>query len=88
MTRTLAFRELHDQTKERRRNAALREPAKTKERINDIVMRATHDNPVSIMQLGKCTDFARHCLMLGASDNDAVEAVRKYIMQINSIPVG
>lgn len=88
MTPKLPYAELKTITKEKRRNAHLRQPDKTKERINDIVMRATTDNPVSVLQLSKCSEFARHCLMLGADDNDAIKATRTYIQQINGNPVG
>ena len=88
MPAPIPYAELKTITKEKRRNAALLDPKRTKDRIDDIVMRATMDNPVSILDFNKCTDFARHCLMLGASDQDAVEAVRKFIQQLNSNPVG
>jgi|GEM_PF-5912245 len=81
------YNDLKAETKERRRTRALREPAKTKERVNDIAMRATTNNPVSVLALGKVTDFVRHCIMLGADDNQAVEATRKFIEQLNGNPV-
>lgn len=82
------YSELKTETKVRRRLNHQRNPDKTKERINDIVMRATTDNPVSVLELNKCAEFARHCLMLGASDDDAIKATRTYIQQLNGNPVG
>lgn len=57
------------------------------DRINQIAMRATFNNPVSILNLSKVTDFVRHCLMLGATDEDAEKATRKFINQIEGNPV-
>lgn len=88
MSSRVPYGELKTITKEKRRNAHLRDPKKTRDRINDIVMRATMDNPVGVMDLQKCSDFARHCLMLGADDTDAVNAVRQHIKQLNGQPVG
>ena len=81
------YNDLKVETKERRRTRALREPAKTKERANNIAMRATTNNPVSVLALGKVTDFAHHCIMLGSDDDQAVEATRKFIEQLNGNPV-
>lgn len=88
MTSKLPYAQLAPITKEKRRAHHLRNPERTTDRIGDIVMRATTDNPVSVLAFNKCADFARHCLMLGASDEDAIKATRTYIQQLNGNPVG
>ncbi len=57
------------------------------ERINKIAMNATINNPVSVLNLSKVADFVGHCLALGASDDDAETATRKFIQQIEGNPV-
>ena len=88
MKSPVPYSELKTETKLRRRTHHQRNPKQTNARIDSIVMNATFDNPVSVLDLGKCTDFARHCLMLGASDDDAIRAVTTYIKQLNGNPVG
>lgn len=88
MTNKLPYAELKTITKEKRRMNHLRNPDRTKDRIDEIVSLATFDNPVSVLDIQKCTNFARHCLMLGASDDDAVKATATYIQQLNGNPVG
>lgn len=88
MTKCKSYDDLSTITKIKRRNAALANTKTTNDRINNIVARATTNNPVSVLYLGKCSDFARHCLMLGASDEDAIGATFKYIQQINGHTVG
>lgn len=58
------------------------------DRINTIVMRATTDNPLSLLNIKKACDFARHCLALNATDEAATAAVRKFIQQIEGYKVG
>ena len=58
------------------------------ERATAIVMRATKDNPISILNINKAHDFARHCLAHNATDDDATSAVRKFIQQIEGYKVG
>lgn len=88
MTKRKSYENLSPITKIKRRNAALADPKMTTDRISNIVSRATLNNPVSVLYLSKCSEFARHCLMLGASDEDAITATFKYIKQINGEPVG
>jgi hypothetical protein len=88
MTKPKTYENLSSITKIKRRNAALADPKETTSRINNIVARATFNNPVSVLALGKCSEFARHCLMLGASDDDAIQATHKYIQQLNGVQVG
>lgn len=57
-------------------------------RVNTIVMRATTDNPISILNISKACAFARHCLAQNATDEDATAAVRKFIQQIEGQAVG
>lgn len=82
-----AYQTLKKETRMRRQNNALKNKAATDDRVNQIAMRATTDNPVRVTNLGKVADFARHCLMLGASDDDAEQATRKFIKQIEGNPV-
>lgn len=88
MKKIKSYDDLTSIGKIKRRSAALANPDKTSSRISNIVARATTDNPVSVLYLSKCSEFARHCLMLGASDEDAITATYKYIKQINGEPVG
>ena len=55
---------------------------------NRIAMLATHDNPVSVMALGKVHAFAQSCIKQGATEQDAVDATRKFIQQLNGNSVG
>jgi hypothetical protein len=57
------------------------------DRAYRIASLATHDNPVSIMDLSKVSNFAKSCIAQGASDDDAVAATRKFIQQLNGNPV-
>lgn len=61
--------------------------AKTDTSANRIAMLATHDNPVSIMELNKVYQFACRCVQDGLSEADAVAATRKLIQQLNGQPV-
>lgn len=88
MTKRKSYENLSTITKIKRRSAALADPKTTTNRISNIVARATTNNPVSVLYLSKCSQFAHHCLMLGASDEDAITATYKYIKQINGEPVG
>lgn len=54
------------------------------DRADRIASLATHDNPVSIMDLSKVSNFAKSCLDKGASDDDAVAATRMFIKQLNN----
>lgn len=56
-------------------------------RADTIVMRATFDNPISILNIKKAHDFARHCLKLNATDEAATAAVKKFIQQLEGYPV-
>ena len=57
-------------------------------RVDAIVMRATTDNPISILNISKATKFARHCLAQDATEEDVTAAVRKFIQQIEGQAVG
>ena len=83
----MSYANLKEETRTRRRNKVLGNKAATDDRINKIAMRATTDNPVSVMNLGKVAEFVRHCLSLGATDDDAEQATRKFIRQIEGLPV-
>lgn len=83
----MTYSHLKAETRTRRQNKVTKNKPETNDRINKIAMRATTDNPVSVMNLTKVADFVRHCLMLGATDEDAEKATRKYIQQIEGNPV-
>lgn len=48
-----------------------------------VASRATFDNPVSIMLLGKVSKFAADRLAEGMSEDDAVASTADYIRQLN-----
>ena len=81
------YQSLKDETRNRRRKKVLTNKTETDARINQIATRATTDNPVSVLNLAKVTDFVRHCLVLGATDDEAEAATRKFIQQIEGNPV-
>lgn len=88
MSKAKTYDQLSPITKIKHRNAHLADAKALNERINSIVMKATTDNPVSILNLTKCSDFVRRCLMLGASDIEATDATFKFIKQLNGEMVG
>lgn len=83
----MTYSNLKAETRTRRQNKVIKNKPETDDRVNKIAMRATTDNPVSIMNLTKVAEFVRHCLILGASDEDAEQATRKFIQQIEGNPV-
>lgn len=83
----MTYANITNETRNRRRNKVLTKKTETDARINQIAMRAMTDNPVSVLNLAKVTDFVRHCLVLGATDDEAEAATRKFIQQIEGNPV-
>lgn len=50
------------------------------------VMLATHDNPVSILLLGKVHDFAKRLLEADIDDDEVIASLRLYIHNVNVNP--